>query len=469
MVRSSRPPELYSMTLRKTVLALAALVGLSCSSPTEETSTRPEGEEWNVLLVLVDTLRADRTSLYGYARETSPGLERLTEQAVVFDNALSQAGCTFPSVNSLFTSRYPHEFLSRLPRRLGIPQDIPTLAEILREAGYATAAISSSRIVRNTPSPRNRFGGFGSGFDTFDESCEGRGATCVRLKTIESIDHLEPPFFVYTHFMEPHGPYSPPKWHERAFATGQSEKAWVRKGIPTPIRDHLYRKGPKAYDEDDLTFLSNLYDDEILHFDRQFELFLAEIRERRLDENTLLIITSDHGEALLENGEFAHCRDIAYNSVLRTPLMIALPSGAERHATGRRTSLAQNLDLVPTILDYIGLSSEHPFEGRSLRPSIEADQPVHEYLFASQGVMRVITDGRHKLIYDLELSARQLFDWVEDPGEKVDLAATQGATADRLQAALFEWIQEVEGSVGSSASLENAKQIEEELRAVGYL
>jgi len=467
----------YSMTLHptslmRTCLALATLVALSCSPSSRDPSSEPERTGWNVLVVLVDTLRADRTSLYGYTRQTSPGLERLTERAVVFDNALSQAGCTFPSVNSMFTSRYPHDFLSRLPRRLGIPEEIPTIAEILREEGYDTAAISSSRIVRATPSARNRFGGFESGFDLFDESCEGRGATCVRLKTIESIDRLKQPFFVYTHFMEPHGPYSPPKWHERQFATGTSDKGWVRRGVPTPIRNHLYRNGPQEYDERDLTFLSDLYDEEILHFDRQFELFLQELSERGLDENTLLVITSDHGEALLENGEFAHCRSIAYNSVLRTPLMIALPRGSDgaTRAAGRRESLAQNLDLVPTILDYTGISTEgFEFEGRSLRPSVEFDRPVHRYLFASQGVMRVITDGQHKLIYDLEEESHELFDWVGDPAETTDLAASEPETADRLQSVLFAWIEEVEGDVGSEASLENARQIEEQLRAVGYL
>ena len=149
-------------------MTLSVLPVIGCG---EHGATPPEpAHPKNVIFVLVDTLRADHTSIHGYSRPTTPFLEQLAAESVVFDRARSQAGCTYPSMNSMLTSRYPFDFYRREPGDMGIPEEYPSIAEILKAHGYFTAAVSASPIVRATPSEHNPSAGFGRGFDVFDES-----------------------------------------------------------------------------------------------------------------------------------------------------------------------------------------------------------------------------------------------------------------------------------------------------------
>jgi hypothetical protein len=163
----------------------------------------------NVIIVLVDTLRADHMSTYGYTRPTTPYLDTLAETSFVFERARSQAACTFPSVNTLFTSRYAFDYYQLPEGEMGIPDRFPTIAELLHDQGYATAAVSASPIVRVTPSDHNPSAGFGAGFDVFDETCLWDTAACVNLRAQKLLADLEEPFFLYLHYMEPHSYYDP--------------------------------------------------------------------------------------------------------------------------------------------------------------------------------------------------------------------------------------------------------------------
>ncbi|MGH9361061.1 MAG: sulfatase-like hydrolase/transferase, partial [Thermoanaerobaculia bacterium] len=189
-------------------LAATALVLAACAGGGEP---RP----LNVVLVLVDTLRADHLGVYGYRRPTSPALDAFAREAVVFTDARSQAGCTFPSVNSLLTSQLPERFLGQPEGRIGIPDGIPTLPEILRARGWATAAVSASAVVRRRPIRHNPHGGFGRGFDLFLEECAWKSAACVNERALAALDTLPRPFFLYLHYLEPHAPYRPPRFHQR--------------------------------------------------------------------------------------------------------------------------------------------------------------------------------------------------------------------------------------------------------------
>jgi len=149
--------------------------------------------------MLVDTLRADHMSLYGYERATTPFIDGFAADAVVFDRARSQAGCTFPSVNSLFTSRYAFDFYRQGESQMGIPAEYPTIAEILRARGYHTIAVSASPIVRLTPTKENPNGGFGAGFEVFDESCLWDDAECVNARALKLLGDTRETFFLYLH------------------------------------------------------------------------------------------------------------------------------------------------------------------------------------------------------------------------------------------------------------------------------
>src|SRR4029078_1368445 len=168
--------------------------------------------------------------------------------------------CTWPSVNSILTSRTPELFMAaREESGLAIPADTPSIAEILAGRGFATAAVSSSLVVRSTPSKINRQGGFGRGFQSFDESCREGAAGGVNERAFDALDRMKEPFFLYLHYLEPHQDYQPPKWHERRFAVQEPAQRWVRLGDPKPIAHQLYDglKGP-AWDDSDVRHLRDL-------------------------------------------------------------------------------------------------------------------------------------------------------------------------------------------------------------------
>jgi arylsulfatase A-like enzyme len=424
------------------------------------------GPGWDVLLIVVDTLRADHLGLYGYQRPTSPFLDRLGRQSVVFTHSRAQAGCTLPSVFSLLTSRYGIHFLVGEHPKL-IPPAVAPLAEILHQRGYATAAVSASQVVRNTPSKINKLGGYGRGFDAFDETCEDSDAACVNRRAFALLDAMERPSFLYLHYMEPHAPYRPPPEHHRRFAgDGGDLPRWVRRGNPVTIQQRLYRGKDNTFTAADVDYLRALYDEEISYLDGQLAALLNGLARRGRLERTLIVFTADHGEEFLEHGEFSHCRDIAYDTVLATPLVMRIPGVAP----ARRQAPVQNLDIVPTVLDYLGIDRQAlGLEGRSLRPLIERDRPVDRYLFAGQGKMRTVSDGRYKLLLDLRSGERRLFDLDADPGETADLAAEQPQVAAELAAVLSHWIETLEGEVGAPTSLDAAEELRKELEAVGYL
>jgi arylsulfatase A-like enzyme len=211
--------------------------------------------------------------------------------------------------------------------------------------------------------------------------------------------------------------------------------------------------------------LSDLYDEEIAYFDGQFAALLAELLRRRQLDRTLLVFASDHGEELYEHGQWSHCRDIAFETVLGTPLLLRLPrvrGGVVREAP------VQNLDIVPTVLDYLGIAAgEVVLEGKSLRPLIERDAAPYRYLFSGQGRKRTVRDGGLKLIWDLETQAAELFDLAADPGETVDVARQRPAEAERLRQILSRWVEATEGP--ASEGVRRADELERRLRAVGYL
>ena len=461
---------------RGTILLIAA-VALAAGGCRPAGPRAPE-DRWNVIVLMVDTLRADRMSLYGAERPTTPGLERLARESVVFDRARSQAGCTFPSVASLLTSRHANRFMARIDENgMAVPDDVPYLPDVLRRHGYATAAVSSSLIVRDTPSTVNRQGGYGRGFDRFDESCLERPASCVQARAEEILGSLPEPFFLYLHYLDPHAPYRPPAWHARRFATRRSDRLWVNEGDPGRIFRRLY-EGEDGIElrPEDLSHFVDLYDEEIRFFDDQLSRFVEGLRDRGLLSRTLLVLVADHGEELMDHGEFGHCRDLAYETLLHTPLLVRLPGGAP---SGRRSAPVDNLDLVPTVLDYLGIAvgppgrdGSTPFDGRSLRPLIEgADRPVSRFHFALQGTVRTVTDGRFKLLADQESGRESLYDLSSDPRETRDLLASAGerpAALAPLRRALVRWVEAVEGP-DAAEGVRRAREHERTLEALGYL
>ncbi len=448
-------------------LLAALLVAAACA--------RAPGAErrWNVVVVLVDTLRADRLSLYGYERPTSPVLDRFAkERGVVFRDAWANAGCTFPSVNSILTGAWPQRFLAGIDKNgMGIPATVPTLAERLAARGWATAAVSASMIARATPSGINRLGGFGAGFAAFDERCLDESAACVNERATALLGALREPFLLYLHYLDPHQPYRPPAGEERPFSAASRAAAtsWARRGDPETIYRKLYGADPKSdFSPAAARHLSDLYDDEIHYLDGKLGELLAGLeRSGRLDR-TLVVLLSDHGEELLDHGNWGHCRDLAYSTILATPLVLAVPG----QPAGERRTPVENIDLVPTLLDLLGVPAAPPaFDGVSRRALIEHGDgaaPAAPLLFAVQGKMRAARDARRLLLFDLASGHETLFPL--DPRDAAwKTGAAPGATAAELRRGLLDWIRRVEGEGSAAEALRHAESLERDLRALGYL
>jgi len=447
------------MSYRSTIsalcrLSLTVLLG-ACGAPDPEPSVPP-----NVIVVVVDTLRAENLGAYGHNRPTSPNFDRLAKESYLFEEARAQAPCTFPSANTILTGMAADRFLGQPEQRIGVPRKIPSLAERLRDLGYATVAVSASPIVRATPSDFNPRGGFGRGFDVFDERCEWHGGDCINRKTVGYLDILREPFFLYLHYLDPHDPFNPPqRWKRRFAGEGAGLPEWARQGDPKPVAQMLREDPDAVIDADTLAHLRNLYDEEIAFFDAQLGAMIATLRDRGLLDRSLLWVAADHGEEFLEHGRVKHC-NFLFDTEIKTPLLLRLPG----QTTGQRiTGLTANIDIVPTVLDYLGIETTGQLDGRSLRPLVADGEPVNELVFSTWGALRSVFDGRFKLVFDLTNKRAQLFDLSADPGEQTDVADQYPDDLRRLQYALAEWLKKV----GASATAGQAA--EDHLRALGYI
>jgi len=450
-------------TRLRLVLAVALALGTVGCGRTQR--PRPAVAE-NVLLLVVDTLRADHLGLYGYPRATSPTLDRLATSGVVFEQARSQAACTFPSVNSLLTSRQATAFLGRAYGDFSIPSAFPTIAELLAARGWATFAASASAVVRATASHVNPVGGYGAGFSRFDETCESREAACLNARFATFLDAQPARFFAYLHYMDPHHPYAPPATHPRRFAREVVGRDWVQAGNPDPIERALAAGSPPDVTPAELQSLIDLYDEEIAYWDTQLAELFADLARRRLRDRTLIVLAADHGEMFLEHGDVKHCRKV-YDTVTRTPLVVWIPGGH-----GQRIARAvENLDVVPTILDYLGVAvTGVQLDGTSLRSIAEgAPDARSAYAYSAQDALRSVVDGRYKMIEDVLTQREQLFDLADDPGEQRDRLAELIPERRRLETALATWLAANEGPDGGARNAGLAASVTRVLRSLGYV
>lgn len=409
----------------------------------------------DVILISLDTLRADHLSAYGYERETSPHLDRLAAGGYRFATAVSQAPWTRPSHRAMLRGQHPLTHG---------PVEAPPLPLLLWRAGYRTGAITGGGQMSL------RFG-FHEGFETF------RQAPWVRSPSVVTEWLDEQPgrsSFLLLHTFEIHDPYDHSTFAEGLpsgrFAPGFGRDTWWR------ARDTELSAAEKEYVE-------ALYDSGIRFTDEALGRLFAALDERGILDRAIVIVTSDHGEQFWEHGSWRHGGNV-YDEMLLVPLIVHLPPGLVDGRPGRviRQQVA-SIDIVPTVLDLLGLPVPEGVQGRSLRPLLEGaeeeTEPVHafaEHTNVSRE-SKALRTGRLKLIYSyprskgpLEERSLALFDLVADPGESRDLAAEQPELARLLEAQLLEILGR-----GSTASFEEEvpadidPELRRELEALGYL
>lgn len=463
-----RPPRGLVLSLALACAVTAALGG--CRGGEPDRAAEAPGEDPprpNVVLVLADTLRADHLGAYGYGRDTSPHFDALAAESFLFEEARAQAPCTFPSANSILTGQYPHRFIGQPDGSLGIPEAVPSLAEVLSAAGYDTAAISASPIVRATPGAMNPGGGFAKGFGRFSESCEWLDGSCIHRRAMRYLDQLEEPFFLYLHYLDPHDPYDPPDdWPRRFSGDGEGLPDWLHAGDPNPMAEALYKRDDASLATPEaLGHLTDLYDDEIAYWDSWLGRLVGNLEHRGVLDETILVVLADHGESFYEHGALRHCRSV-WDTEIKTPLLVRLPSALAAGPPRRIGSQAANLDVVPTLLDYLEIpATELGLPGQSLRAAIAERSDDRPPVFAAWHGLRAVHDGRFKLIAHERGGRTRLFDVESDPGETQDLSGTEAREVGRLKGHLRAWLAQTRTerpAGGEEAAMER-------LRNLGYV
>ncbi|MEN8163832.1 MAG: sulfatase, partial [Acidobacteriota bacterium] len=320
----------------------------------------------NVIIYLVDALRADRLGCYGYQRPTSPRLDGFAAEGILFTNAIAQSSWTKASVASIFTGVWPPAHGANGPEDI-LPEGLPTLTERLAEAGYQTAAVIANAYV-------NRPFGFARGFDHFTFLPDGEGSSeAINDSIVQWLDqNPEEPFFLYVHTIDPHAPYEAPEPFQSRFAADVTDTAVGQvETVRGLVRGTVEPTPELARD------LNNLYDAEVAHNDAGFGSFLDTLTARGLYENTVILFVSDHGEAFGEHGTWTHGIDL-YSEVLHVPLVLRLPGG---RLGGRRVDrVAQHIDILPTVLRLTGVEDTTPGRGHYLLDSSAGPRTATSYL-----------------------------------------------------------------------------------------
>lgn len=389
---------------------------------------------FNVVLVTIDTLRADHLACYGYHSIRTPNLDRLANSSIVFENAFAHVPMTLPSHASILTGRLPFSHGIRDNAGFTLDPKITTLAETLKSAGYQTAAFISAFVLDS------RFG-LNHGFDTYGDSfvlAEGapdhsevaRRAEATEAEVEAWLAHAnQRKFFLWVHYYDPHDPYDPPEPYKTQYK-------------------------------------NNLYDGEIAYTDSVFGKLMADLQRLKLSEKTLVILTGDHGESLGEHNERTHSLFI-YDATMHVPLLMHFP--AEKPA--RIKEAAGHVDIVPTILEALGIKPNSEIQGRSLLPVIHGRRQKDRSIYAESffpllhygwSPLRSMTTTDYRFI---DAPSTELYDRKSDSKDTKNVVQQQGAVVSSLQKELHK-LAPPDSEVVHSQTPD--AETAERLKALGY-
>jgi len=443
-------------------------------------AVRTEPPRRNVILISIDTLRADRLGCYGNPRAASPAIDRLARSGVRCRSVIAPSNWTLPSHYSMMTSLYPSVHGVHPDRAIfgGFrrPTHVAgvrgsgreeTIAERLADLGYFTAAITENGWVHP------EFG-FDQGFASYVADTSGSLAA-TRGRTLDWLAaHAELPFFLFVHTYQPHQPYDAPAPYDTMFLD-TSHVGYALPGSTVPV-DFLedFQRGFFEPMQADVEAFRALYDAEVRYVDDFVSDLVRTLERHGIDDRTVVVLTSDHGEEIFEHGRFSH-GDALYDEVMRVPLIVwgaGIPAGVEIDDP------VTLLDILPTVVEIAGGRIDAPVQGRSLVPRFAGAVPGFDAraLFA-EGFgkdsipMYGIWRGSHKYITGASPDSGELYDLALDPEERHDLSGSHPGTAADLRSAIEAWRGEnlVLGERFESAEGALDEDVVERLRSLGYL
>ena len=413
------------------------------------------GRAKGVILVSIDTVRRDHVGAYGYAKPTTPRLDALARTGILCDDAVSTSSWTLPAHLSMLTSVDPGAH-GGTDMSHGYNRRLPTLASLLRKAGFATQAVTSHLYV-------SAVYGMDDGFDNMDFR-QDRRATEVADRAVDILDRVgDRPFFLFLHLYDPHWHYDPPEAQRRIFETSYT-------GTLTGLWQDFSKHDRSNTSPTDLTHLLALYDGEIRYADDEVGRVLDHVKTRGLDRGTLVVMTSDHGEEFLDHGSWEHQKTL-YEEVIRIPMVVAGPGVQPRHETWQ-TSL---LDVMPTILAWAGVPASPAQQGRSLLTTPgtrEAYGETDHTIDHTHKVFLRAGAGWWKAILSLDADGKPVheewYDLAADPGETTSKTAHANVAADIRARVIQRW-REARGRGGPGPAVQLTPEQRERLRALGYV
>ncbi|HEY2945413.1 MAG TPA: sulfatase, partial [Vicinamibacteria bacterium] len=423
----------------------------------------------SVLLIVLDAARAAELGCYGYPRPTTPEIDRLASEGIVFERAYTPAVYTLGAMSSVWTSQYPDRHHGELSYADRLPRDRLTLAEVLGAAGIPTAGFVANAMAGAALGFERGFGEFHEVYRSYPE-LGSRGESLARALP-EWLARPRERFFAYLHFREPHFPYDPPPPFDTRFGPDgpltteqRRDKTWY-----TDVNQGRRRATPE-----ELAHLVRLYDGNLAYADAQIGAIRRALEASGVLERTVVIVTADHGEQLGEHGYISHSAQV-YEQSVRVPLVVRLPAGKGPRGA-RVRELVDHLDLAPTVLDVLGvpMPSGGRFQGRSLLPVIAGgpgkpavlsrtvwDRPVY-----------ALRDERFKLIYDTRTGRSELYDLEGDPDERRELSAAEPLRAEYYRQTLEHWILSLRPATAVAAAAQRLEMTPEQcenLKSLGYL
>ena len=440
----------------------------------------------NVLLIGIETLRADHVGCLGHHRNTTPTFDKLAKEGVLFSNAIATSSWTMPTNMSVFTSLYPDVHKTTTYQEK-LPEARNTLAQILKENGYITAAFVSN------PTLGHQYG-FSKGFDLYDDFSvaldlgadlfgnndrTGQNARTTLTNEVVSraaIGWLQKnhtkPFFMFVFYFDPHHDYIPPPPFDTVFDPDY-EGSIDGRGIA-----YEPRKSTRPAQRD-LEHIIALYDGEILYTDGYVSKLLEKFAEYGILDETLIVLFGDHGDEFYEHGSTAHAHTL-YNELIHIPLIFTLPSLIPQNK--RVGAMVSQVDIMPTILDYLNIEYDGFIQGRSLRPLVEGPKNnLHDVVYAevktpkNEALSAVITEN-HKFILNSSTGSKELFDLNNDPNEQNNIYESRLlAGSVPLEYQLKQWLANNEKITRQLFGNENLQKIEldenqlKQLKSLGYL
>lgn len=418
---STLPDHGARRRMAKRVGLLTGLVALMTLGLWARGCAVPAGPRPNIIVIVVDTLRADHLGCYGYQRATSPNVDRFAADALLFERCLSHAPETRTSVAAIFSGFLPHE--TYVPALQRAPDGLEMLAEMLQSFGYQTLAVVSNYVLR-------RGYGFEQGFAVYDDKMDDfetirpvpeRIAEHTTDRAIELLEqHRDKPVFMWIHYQDPHGPYTPPPGYAAQFRDPDQPPRLLKLndnwtgagGIP----DYQQRDDNRDYHD----YVAN-YDGEIRYFDDHFKRLIDALKSLGMYDDSLIVLTADHGEGMGEQDYyFAHGEHL-YASQTHVPLIMKYGETLK----GRRSDFVQHADLVPTILRMLELDPNPAYPGRDLRQPMPAGRSIvselHPGLPERPTQYSIVVDGL-KLIHGVDSKRYEFYNLAVDPYETKDLS-----------------------------------------------